>query len=172
MKKVFKKIWSWIKGLFKKCDLCHKRCSNIIDKDKYFKVFNAIVSDKKLSKEALKSPSKVFSDLGLEVCDAEIVDKHFFEAVPNLKLHFERGAKGTHDLKCSSPGCDLCLAATMTTAGAAIALAIAGFPEDMPAIEALAELVGLSVEEIEEILEGTKSVSEVVEKICEALHAC
>jgi hypothetical protein len=60
----------------------------------------------------------------------------------------------------------------MISAGAAIGIAIAGFPEDTPAIEALADLVGVSVEDIEEILEGTKNVADVVKGICRALGTC
>jgi hypothetical protein len=140
--------------------------------NKFFDVFNKIVADKKLSKRALDKPSEVFTELGLEVSDCDILDKYFFEACPNLEKHFKRGAKGNHDLKCSSPKCDLCLSATMISAGAAIGIAIAGFPEDTPAIEALADLVGVSVEDIEEILEGTKNVADVVKGICRALGTC
>lgn len=140
--------------------------------NKFFEAFNKIVADKGLSKRALDKPSEVFIELGLEVSDSDILDKYFFEACPNLKKHFKRGAKGNHDLKCSSPKCDLCLSATMISAGAAIALAVAGFPEDTPAIEALAELVGLDVDVIEEILDGTKNVADIVKAICKALGTC
>lgn len=140
--------------------------------NKFFDVFNKIVADKNLSKRALKKPSKVFTELGLGVSDSDVLDEHFFEACPNLEKHFKRGAKGNHDLKCSSPKCDLCLSATMISAGAAIAAAVAGFPEDAPLIESLAELVGLSVEDIEEILEGTKNVADIVKAICKKLGTC
>ncbi len=140
--------------------------------NKFFDVFNKIVADKDLSKRALDKPSDVFTELGLEVSDSETLDEYFFEACPNLKKHFKRGAKGNHDLKCSSPKCDLCLSATMISAGAAIAAAVAGFPEDEPLIESLAELVGLSVEDIEEILDGTKNVADIVKAICKKLGTC
>ena len=138
----------------------------------FFDTFNKIVADKDLSKRALDKPSEVFIELGLEVSDSEILDKYFFKACPNLKKHFKRGSKGTHDLKCSSPKCDLCLSATMISAGAAIAAAVAGFPEDAPLIDALADLVGLDPEVIEEILEGTKNVGDIVKAICKALGTC
>ena len=60
----------------------------------------------------------------------------------------------------------------MISAGAAIAAAVAGFPEDAPLIDALADLVGLDPEVIEEILEGTKNVGDIVKAICKALGTC
>jgi len=144
--------------------------------EQLFKVFNEIIASEELSSRAIDAPSTVFSELGLDIENAEFIDENFYEVIPELKKHFEDAAAGNPHpdalVLCDSPGCIACISATMISAGAAIAAAVAGFPEDTPLIEALAELVGVSEEEIMEILEGTKNIADIVKAICKALGTC
>ena len=143
-------------------------------------VFDKIVGDKELAKRAIKNPAEVFAELGLDVCDDQLVNDNIFEAVPELKKHFLATIAGTGGdnprMECPSPKCIVCKAGIITIASAAIVAAMAGFPEDMPLIEALAELVGLDAEVVEEIIEEAVkdglSITGVAKKICQALGTC
>jgi hypothetical protein len=144
--------------------------------EQLFEVFNKIIASEELAARAIKSPSEVFIELGLEINSPVFIDENFYEVIPELRKHFEDAAAGNPHpdalVLCDSPGCIACISATMISAGAAIAAAVAGFPEDTPLIEALAELVGVSEEEIMEILEGTKNIADIVKAICKALGTC
>tara|TARA_R110000868_G_scaffold105774_7_gene290387 strand:+ start:3877 stop:4329 length:453 start_codon:yes stop_codon:yes gene_type:complete len=144
--------------------------------EQLFEVFNKIIASEELAARAIKSPSEVFIELGLEINSPVFIDENFYEVIPELRKHFEDAAAGNPHpdalVQCDSPACIACLSATMISAGAAIAAAVAGFPEDTPLIEALAELVGVSEEEIMEILEGTKNIADIVKAICKALGTC
>ncbi len=143
-------------------------------------VFNKIVNDPLACRRALADPATEFVAQGLPVCNHELVNEHIFIACPELKKHFRAGALGMPEedalLKCSSPKCIACIAGITTIATAAIVAAMAAFPEDLPLIEALADLVGLDAEVVEEIIkeavEQGLSVSGVVKKICKALGTC
>lgn len=69
--------------------------------------------------------------------------------------------------------CTGCKAGLNATVAGLIALAIAGFPEDVPEIAALANAVGLPVAVVTAILAGGASTVEaVIEKLCEKMRAC
>lgn len=151
-----------------------------MNKEQLFEIFNQIIADKELAKRALNNPAEVFAELGLKVCDADTVNKYFYAACPELKKHFLAAVAGKAEenalLECDSPECIACIAGITTVASAAIVAAMAAFPEDMPLIEALAELVGLDAEVVEEIIkeaiEQGLDVTGVVRKICVALDGC
>ena len=143
-------------------------------------VFDKIVRDPELCKRALDNPTEVFLEHNLPVCNATLVNEHFYMACPELKKHFRAGAAGMPEvdalINCSSPKCIACIAGITTVATAAIVAAMAAFPEDMPLIEALAEICDLDPEVVEKIIEDAVknglSVSGVVKKICQALGTC
>jgi len=145
-----------------------------------YEAFDKIVGDKELAKRAIKNPSEVFIELGLEVPNQEWVNNNIYEAVPDLKKHFLATIAGTEPAnpreQCDSPACLACLSGMGIAAGALIAAAIAAFPEAEELIAEIADAVGCDAEFIEELIEravkGELSVSGVLKKICEKLGTC
>ena len=148
--------------------------------DRVQEAFQTIIKSKKLSKKALKHPSGVLTELGIEVSAPHHFDAYIFEMLPNLKDHFKRGKKGKPTknvmLKCSSPKCDLCLATTATAATALIMAAIAAFPEAEEIIAEIAELLDIEADAVEEIIKeivkGTLSVTGAIKKLCQLMGTC
>ncbi len=69
--------------------------------------------------------------------------------------------------------CMACKAVLYSTAAIPIAAAIAGFPEDLPAIEVVAEICGVSTDDVIAILEECgESFTDVIEGLCRSMKAC
>ena len=69
--------------------------------------------------------------------------------------------------------CSLCQAGIAVSVGTLVAAALAGFPEDTAAIDAIAEALDLEPEVVEKIIEeAAKSPKAAIKGLCKALHAC
>jgi hypothetical protein len=153
--------------------------TNKYDAQQYLDIFSAVIANKKLAKEMLRDYSGTLAKhYGIEVSNPEFVNAQIFKSVPALRAHLLSAAAGKPHANalgdCKSPGCLACIT-TLTTAGAAlIAAAIAGFPEDTPAIVAVAEFCGISAEAALEAIQAgiTGGFESVVENLCSAMGAC
>lgn len=99
-------------------------------------------------------------------------------AKKNEEIHTQVSAKAKADgnkepLKANWFKCTACEAGLNGSLAAAIAAAIAGFPEDTPAIAAIATATGLSVPIVTGILAGgAVTVEAVIYELCKEMKAC
>lgn len=94
------------------------------------------------------------------------------------QIHAQASAKAkteghTELLGASWFECTACKTGLALTLSAVIAVAIAGFPEDTPAIAAIAAACGISEAAVIAILaEGEAGLESVILSLCEAMGAC
>ena len=104
-----------------------------------------------------------------EVKDAIERKKGQFHAQVNAKAK----AEGQPELQANWFACAACEAGLNTTLAAVILAAIAGFPEDTPAIAAIAAACGIPEAVVTSILAGgAGGLEAVISSLCKAMGAC